>query len=168
MNYSRHDLIQTEATMNQMRNAIYHLARFMKKNGVKNIEERLRRMGANMGRTIYKYWKPIDIVDTSNVKDVIATIYQKILNSSVTTEVNEDNKIITIKDYKCALCKYQYEDVNISGCELSIALIAEYINLISKSSQSPNALYVKPLSVIESKSYGDNLCTIQLKYNIGG
>ena len=166
MNYSRHDLIQTEATMNQMRNAIYHLARFMKKNGVKKIEERLRRMGTNMARTIFNYWKPIDVVNVLNVKDVITTIYQKILNSSVTTELNEDSKIITIKDYKCAVCKYQYEDVNISGCELLIALIAEYINLISKSSQAPGALLVKPLSVLESKSYGDNLCTIQLKYKI--
>ena len=168
MNYSRHDLVQTDATMNQMRNAIYHLARFMKKNGVKKIDERLRRMGANMARTIFNYWKPIDIVDASNVKDVITTIYQKILSSSVTIEINEISKVITIKDYKCALCKYKYEDLDISGCEVLIALIAEYINLISKSSQSSSALFVTPLNVVESKSYGDNVCSIELKYKIGG
>lgn len=168
MNYSRHDLIQTDATMNQMRNAIYHLARFMKKNGVKNIEDRLRRMGTNMARTMYNYWKPIDFVDASNVKDVIMTIYQKILNSTVIIELNEDNKTITVKDNKCALCKYKYEDLDISGCELLIALIAEYINLINKNSQSKPLLFVKPMSVIESRSYGDELCIIQLKYKIKG
>ncbi len=168
MNYSRNDLVQTDATMNQMRNAIYHLARFMKKNGVKKIEERLRRMGTNMARTMFNYWKPIDVVEMSNVKDVITTIYQKIMNSSVMIDINENSKIITVKDYKCALCKYKYEDLDISGCELLIALVAEYINLISKSSQSPSALFVKPLNVIESKSYGDNLCSIELKYKIGG
>jgi hypothetical protein len=168
MNYTRHDLVQTEATMNQMRNAIYHLARFMNKNGVKNIEERLRRMGQNMARTIYKYWKPIEIVDASNVKDVISTIYQKILKSNVSIEMNEGSRIITVKDYKCALCKYQYEDVDISGCEVLIALIAMFINLISKDSQSPSALFLAPIRVAESKSYGDNLCTLEFNYKIGG
>ena len=168
MNYSRHDLIQTEATMNQMRNSIYHLARFMKKNGVNNIKERLRRMGTNMGRTLFNYWKPIDNVDSANVKDVITTIYQKLLNSSVTIEINENSKIISIKDYKCAVCKYPYEDVDVSGCEILITLIAEYINLITNSSQSPSALSVEPLQVAESKSYGDDLCKIELKYKIRG
>ena len=34
MNYSRKELIATEATMNQMRNSIHILASFMEKNGV--------------------------------------------------------------------------------------------------------------------------------------
>jgi len=168
MNYTRHDLIQTNATMNQMRNAIYHLARFMKKNGVKKIEKRLRRMGTNMAATMFNYWKPIDIVDISNIKDVIMTIYQKILNSTVQIELNEDTRLITIKDYKCALCKYKYDDLDISGCEILIALIAEYINLISKNSPSGSSITVEPLSVLESKSYGDQLCSIQLKYKLRG
>ena len=45
MNYTRKELVRSEATMNQMRNAIYHLERFMKNNGITEIKERFRRMG---------------------------------------------------------------------------------------------------------------------------
>ena len=115
MNITRHELLNAEAIMNQMRNNIYELARFMKKNGVKDSEKRLRRMGRNMARTIFNYWKPIDIVDASNIKDVISTFYQKIVNSNVIIDVDEGQKLVSIKDYKCSLCKYQYEDINISA-----------------------------------------------------
>ena len=58
MNFSRKELIQTDATMNQMRNSIYILARFMENNGVSDSKERLRRMGKNIARTYFNYWKP--------------------------------------------------------------------------------------------------------------
>ena len=69
MNYTKGDIFQAEATMNQMRNAIYHLARFMEKNGKTDQVKRLRRMGRNIARTIFNYWKPISMVTTVNVRD---------------------------------------------------------------------------------------------------
>lgn len=168
MNYTRHDLIQVEATMNQMRNGIYHLARFMNKNGVTDINNRLRRMGQNMGRTIYNYWKSIELINLSNIKDVMSTIYQKILGSSVTTELHaNENKIITT-DYKCALCKYQYEDINVSGCEIIMGMVSEIINQVSKASNNSSAVFLEPLSVKESKALGHNVCMIEYKYKVGG
>ena len=45
MNYSRNELVKSEATVNQMRNSIYILQRFMKVNGLTEIKQRLKRMG---------------------------------------------------------------------------------------------------------------------------
>ena len=168
MNYTRHDLIQVEATMNQMRNTIYHLARYMKKNGVTDINDRLRRMGQNMGRTIYNYWKAVELVTLSNVKDVITTIYQKILSSSVTTEINEREQKITTTDYKCAVCKYKYEDINVSGCQIIIGMVSELVNQISKASNNSSRIYLEPLNVKESKALGHKACIIEYRYKVGG
>ena len=168
MNYTRHDLIQVEATMNQMRNNIYHLARFMNKNGVTDINERLRRMGRNMGRTIYNYWKSIEVVTLSNVKDVMTTIYQKILGSSVTTEIKESEQKIITTDYKCAVCKYKYDDVDVSGCEIILGMVTEIVNQISKASNNPTAIFLELLNVKESKALGHKKCMLEYKYKVGG
>ena len=74
MNFSRKELIETDATMNQMRNAIYVLTRLMEKNGVRDSKDRLRRMGRDIARTYINYWKPTDIVTLNNIKDVIDRI----------------------------------------------------------------------------------------------
>lgn len=168
MNYTRHDLINVEATMNQMRNQIYHLARFMNKNGVNDINDRLRRMGRNMGKTINSYWKSIELVSLSNVKDVMSTIYQKILSSSVTTEINESQGKITTTDNKCALCKYKYEDIDVSGCEIIMGMVSEIINQISKASNNSSAIFLEPLNVKESRALGHNACMLEYKYKVGG
>jgi hypothetical protein len=162
MNYTKADVLQAEATMNQMRNAIYHLARFMEKNGKKDIVERLRGMGQNIARTLFNYWKPINIVTLSNVKDVVSTIYQKILISSVSIEIKDD--LLSVKDTNCALCKYHYEDLNVAGCEIILGFVSEFISLISKKSKELTSIYLEPHKVEMSKSYGHPSC-IQV-YNI--
>ena len=78
MNFSRKELINTEVTMNQMRNSVYGLVRFMEKNRIKEIKEKLWKMGQNIARTYINYWKPTEIVTKANLKDIISTIYQKI------------------------------------------------------------------------------------------
>jgi predicted hydrocarbon binding protein len=168
MNYSIEDLIQSEATMNQMRNYIYQLVRFMEKNGVKDLKERLRRMGKNIAKTYAKYWKPTQVVNISNLKDVITTIYQKVLNSYVSIEVDDIGKFIIIKDSKCPLCKYHYEDVEIAGCEIIIGMVSELISLMNSGSIDPSGVSLEPFDVKESRSYGNNSCTHIYKYRIGG
>jgi len=159
LNIDRSQLLLVEAAMNQSRNMIYHLIRFMKKNDVENVKERLRGMGRNIARTFYNYWKPIESVDVMNIKDVIVTIYKKVLNSSVTIELDETNKTIIIKDTKCALCKYHYEDVGkFAGCEVILGMISELIDLINKNSKNQSKLNIQPLEVRESQAYGDDAC----------
>lgn len=166
MNYTKGEVFQAEATMNQMRNAIYHLARFMEKNGKKDQIKRLRRMGRNIARTIFNYWKPIYMVTVVNVKDVISTIYKKILMSNVVIEIKDD--LISVKESNCALCKYQYEDVNIAGCEITLGLVSEFISLISKKSKDMSSIYLEPYEVEQSKALGHTSCIQVYKIKSGG
>ena len=167
MNYSRADLTQTDATMNQMRNAVYELARFMKKNGMADLKVKLRKMGKNIARTYIRYWKPTDQVKDSNLKDVITTIYQKILKSSVSIETIEVGNLIKVQDYKCALCKYQYDDIEIAGCEIILGMVSEIINLINGEVKDNSSVFIEPFEVAESRAYGNKVCIQVYKYKIG-
>ncbi|MFX0006091.1 MAG: hypothetical protein ACFFA7_15595 [Promethearchaeota archaeon] len=166
MNFSRKELIETEATMNQMRNAVFHLARLMEKNGIKNPKEKLRKMGQNIAKTYINYWKPTDVITLSNLKDVITTIYQKVLSSTVSIEINEIEGIIKVRDYNCALCKYHYEDIEIAGCEILLGLVSELINLINRKTSGNKQLLLNPYEVIESRAYGNKSCSQLFKYKM--
>jgi hypothetical protein len=166
MNFSRKELIQTEATMNQMRNAVFHLVRLMEKNGIKDSKEKLRKMGQNIAKTYINYWKPTDVITLSNLRDVITTIYQKVLSSTVSIEINEIERTIKVQDYNCALCKYHYEDIEIAGCEILLGLVSELINLINKETSSSKQLLLNPYEVIESRSYGNKSCSQLFKYKL--
>jgi preprotein translocase subunit SecA len=168
MNYTREDLLQSDATMNQMRNAIYQLQRLLKLNSITEIKEILRRMGRNIAHTYFQYWKPIEYVDTSNVKDVIATLYRNILNSSVSIETDEISKKIQIKDTDCPLCKYHFENIEVAGCEVIVAMIAEFILLINKKLGEKTPFIIKSLVVEESKALGHNFCIHNYEYQQGG
>ena len=165
MNLTREELIQSDATMNQMRNMVYHLERFMKINGVSETREKLRRMGRNIAQTYIKYWKPIDNVNRANLNDVITTIYKKILNSSVSVEIDEINKIITVKDNDCSLCKYHFNDIEVAGCEIIAAMISE---IISRINNEKSSLILEPLDVLESRTFGHKSCIQSFKYKEGG
>ncbi len=167
MNFSRKELIETDATMNQMRNAIYILTRLMEKNGISDSKDHLRRMGQNIAKTYINYWQPTNIVTINNIKDVITTIYQKVMNSVVSLEINELEREIRVQDYKCALCKYQYADIEIAGCEILLGLISEFISLISKESSDPSSITLEPYKVNESRAYGNKSCIQIFKYKIG-
>lgn len=108
MNYSRADLTQTDAIMNQMRNAVYELARFMEKNGKIDLKDKLREMGKNIARTYIRYWKPTNQDNRFNLKDLLINFSQTILNCSIHIEVVDSENLVRVQDYKCALCKYQY------------------------------------------------------------
>jgi len=168
MNYSRNELIKTEATMNQMRNSLYILVRFMEKNGIKNSTEIFRRMGRNIARTYINYWKPTDFIKISNLKDVITTIYKNVLNSTISIEINDTEKLVIVRDYKCALCKYHYDDVEIAGCEILLGMISEFITLINKESTEPNSIFLDPIEVKESRANGNKSCLQLYSYKISG
>ncbi|MFO8019548.1 MAG: hypothetical protein R6U96_13055 [Promethearchaeia archaeon] len=165
-NYSRKDLLDADATMNQLRNMVTHLQRFMKKSGVENIIERYRRMGKQMADTYINYWKPIDSVKLANIRDVIATIYKKIVGSQINISINEKEHLITVVDSNCSLCKYQFDDINVAGCEIILALVSEMINLINKNSPDSSRLRLEPFAVKESRTFGDDSCVQIYKYKI--
>jgi len=166
MNFSRKELIESDATMNQMRNAIYELARIMERNGISDLKNRLRGMGKEMGKTFLNYWKPTETVTLSNIKDVITTIYQKILNSSISIEIDESKNIIKVRDQNCALCKYHYDDIEIAGCEIIIGMVSEIISLISKESNDASAFSFEPFEILESRALGNKTCIQVYKYKV--
>jgi len=154
--------------MNQLRNAIYHLARFLNRNGVDNLKERLRQMGRNISKTYMKYWIPVDNVNLNNIREVIVTIYKNILKSSVSVELNEVEQLIIVNDSNCPLCKYQYNDVEVAGCEIILGMISEFINMINGNSREKSVLLLEPIRVQESKALGNNSCVQIFNYKLGG
>ncbi|MFO7796562.1 MAG: hypothetical protein ACQERB_01520 [Promethearchaeati archaeon] len=168
MNYNRSDLLLADATMNQLRNAIYHLARFLNRNGVQNLKERLRQMGRNISKTYMKYWMPVDNVNFNNIREVIATIYKEVLKTSVSVELNEVEQLIIVNDSNCPLCKYEYDDVDVAGCEIILGMISEFINMINANSREKSLLLLEPIRVQESKALGNNTCVQIFKYKAGG
>lgn len=168
MSYSRKDLVESEATMNQMRNAIYHLERFIKNNNISEIKQRFQRMGQNIANTYIKYWKPIDKVDITNIKNVLATIYKNVLNSSVSIEINDYEKLISVKDNDCALCKYHFEDIHVAGCEIIAAMVAELVSLINNQAEEDHFFSIHPIEIKESRTFGNKSCIQLFKYTDGG
>ncbi len=150
-----------------MRNAVFHLARLMEKAGIENSKDKFRKMGQNIAKTYIKYWKPTEVITLTNLKDVVTTIYQKVLNSTVSIEINEVENKIKVRDHNCALCKYQYEDVEIAGCEILLGLVSELITLISKESNDSTKIQIMPYEVIESRAYGNKACIQIFKFQKG-
>ncbi|MFX1306503.1 MAG: hypothetical protein ACFE91_06215 [Promethearchaeota archaeon] len=167
MKFTRKELIATDATMNQMRNAVYILVRLMEKNGIKDPKEQLRKMGRNIARTYINYWKPSEVITLKNLKDVITTIYQKVLNSTISIEINELEKEIIVQDFKCALCKYHYDDLEIAGCEILLGMISEFISLINQKSYTSSSIFLEPYMINESRTYGDKSCIQIFRYKVG-
>ncbi|MFW9897429.1 MAG: hypothetical protein ACFFD7_16615, partial [Candidatus Thorarchaeota archaeon] len=97
-------------------------------------------------------------VNKSNLKDVLTTIYQKILNSSISIEVSADESLVKVQDYKCALCKYHYEDIEIAGCEIILGMVSEFINLINGDTKGLSSIFLEPFEVSESRAYGNKAC----------
>ena len=102
----------------------------------------------------------------SNIKDVITTIYQKILNSSISIEIDESKNIIKVRDQNCALCKYHYDDIEIAGCEIIIGMVSEIISLISKESNDASAFSFEPFEILESRALGNKTCIQVYKYKV--
>ncbi len=158
MNYTRGELLQHEAVMNQMRNAIYFLGRYMIHNGVSEVTERFRRMGRNIARTYSKYWIPTDIVSMMNLRDFIVTIYKKVFNSTVSLNFDAEERTLFVKDNACPLCKYHYNDIEQAGCEIILGFISEYTYQINNKERDSEAIYLEPIEVKDSQSYGHKSC----------
>jgi hypothetical protein len=167
MNYTRNELLQSEATMNQMRNAIYHLQRFIKLNGITEVRDRMRRMGRNIAHTYIRYWKPIDFVNKSNLKDIISTIYKNVLNSNVSIELDDAKNKIIVKDNDCPLCKYHFEEIEAAGCEIIIAMVAEFINIINNENKDSSSISLRNLNIEASRVFGNKACVHNFEFKEG-
>jgi len=154
-NYNIKDLTEKISAMNQMRNNVYHLIKFMQEKGLsdQDIKSRLKRMGRNIGKTmniIFKFQK-------NNVEEILKDIYKILLHSKV--NIYKENNVLTVEDSNCALCKYYRQDINIPPDTIIPAMVAEIMSI--------NGYKVIDSVVISSKSLGDTICVHKYEF-VGG
>jgi hypothetical protein len=70
-----------------------------------------------------------------------------------------------VKDNGCSLCKYHFSDIDVAGCEIIAAMISEIISCINKEKSS---LILKPLDIVESRTFGHKSCIQSFKYTERG
>ncbi|MCK4237572.1 MAG: hypothetical protein KAX33_00510 [Candidatus Lokiarchaeota archaeon] len=158
MNYTRSDLVLADAAMNQMRNAIYHLIRFMKRENIKDINMRLQRIGKNIASTYGRYWLPNSALTKENLVIILKDIYSTIFKSKISIEVNFEKKILKILDNKCSLCKYNYPDIDVPGCEVLQGFLPNFINILNTKYPNEKIISVKRKEVSRSRAIGDSQC----------
>ena len=158
MNYTRSDLVLADAAMNQMRNAIYHLIRFMKRENIKDINMRLQRIGKNIASTYGRYWLPKNALTRQNLDIILKEIYSSIFKSKINLEVDYEKNILKIVDNKCCLCKYNYPDIDIPGCEVLQGFLPNFINILNTKYPNEKIISVKRKEVIRSRAIGDSQC----------
>lgn len=146
INHTRKSLAFSQMGFNQLRNSIYWLQRIMHQFRLsdEDIAHRLTQMGTNIGATFSKEY-------TASNPDIIKTLqelYHFTLNSSA--KISQEGNIIIVQDRKCALCKYQYEDIHVPGCTIAVAMITEMLKTQNIS--------IKNAEVTESRALGHEHC----------
>lgn len=158
MNYTRAELVHGESAMNQMRNAIYHLVRYMKAENVEDVKDRLNRMGKNIALTFSRYWHPEAPLTIKTLDIVLKDIYFTIFKSKIIIELDTTNNILKIIDTKCCLCKYNYPDIDIAGCEIIQGFLPVFIEELNNKILQKDAILLKPKGVSKSKAIGNVHC----------
>ena len=83
-------------------------------------------------------------------------------------EINDDERLIYVKDNGCALCKYHFEDIQVAGCEIIASMVAELVSLINKQANSNSSFSLHPIEIKESRTFGNKSCIQLFKYTTGG
>ena len=153
---TRNSLLSQKMGFNQMRNSLYWLQRYMKRFNLSQdeLERRYLDMGRNIGATFIKEITP----QSKELKNLFRELYNVTLSSKV--KVLQEGNIYTIQDSKCALCKYQYDDIDIAGCTIEIGMISEMLQRLGYQ--------VVDNTIIESKTYGHKHCIHQYTANKKG
>ena len=147
-NYSREELSKSSSAMNQLRNMIYHLIRFLYDSGHNDssIIKILKRMGKNIAKTESNLFE----FDGNSPEDLLKMIYDKILGSKISVSKNALSNDVLIEDKKCCVCKYHRKDISVAPCEIIQSMVSELMNLYGYSVEK---------SVVEkSMALGDLSC----------
>lgn len=125
-NYTREELVGKTATMNQMRNNLYHFLRFLTRKGFSHdqIQHRLRRMGKNIADTILEVQK----FQGTTIEEVIISIYDQLFESKV--EITHASPQLLVEDRKCPLCRYKREDLKVAPCMVITSLVEQICTLL--------------------------------------
>ncbi len=151
-NFTRADLLRYTATMNQMRNMVYHLVRRMVAKNVQNVDDRLQAMGRRIAVDFARAWVP----ETQTFEKFIKETYFGVLRSKVKLDMDTPSRTLKVTDEKCPHCKYRYEDVSTAGCNVVVGFMEAYTHELKLTGKINFEL--KSLGVAESKMRGDTNC----------
>jgi len=151
-NFTRTDLLRYTATMNQMRNAVYHLVRRMATKNVLNIEDRLQAMGRRIAIDYARAWMP----ETRDFEKFVKETYFGVLRSKVKLEIDAPTKTVKVTDDKCPHCMHRYEDISMPGCNVVVGFMETYTHELKVAGKLNFEL--KSLGVTKSKTRGDEVC----------
>jgi len=131
---------------NQMRNSIYILQRYMSQNHLSDqeIQDRLTSMGKNIGATFATELN----ITPNDLSLLVRDLYNITVNSKVKVEITHNS--IIVRDNRCSLCKYQYDDISIPGCTIVTSMISEILIRLG--------FQITDQTIEQSKTYGDKLC----------
>ena len=151
--HTRRSLAFKTMGFNQMRNSLYWLQRIMHQFNLSDddIIQRLKQIGTNIGATYVKEYSP----SSSDLIKILHELYDFTLNSSV--KISQEGNQISVVDRKCALCKYQYEDIHVPGCTITVAMIAEMLKA--------QKISIKKADVVESRALGHEHCIHRYELN---
>jgi hypothetical protein len=146
---TRKTLLSQKMGFNQMRNSLYWLQRYMKGHNLSSeaLAKRFLQMGKNIGASFAMEIIP----ESKELKSLLKELYKMTVNSKV--KVNQEGDLFTVHDPNCALCKYQYDDINLAGCTIEVGMI--YAILTSFGYK------LSKYDVIGSKVHGDKFCSHQ-------
>ncbi|GAB4310553.1 MAG: hypothetical protein Kow0069_10800 [Promethearchaeota archaeon] len=152
-NYTRAELFEHVATMNQLRNTVYHVIRLMQRTSRDMVVDRLRAMGRRIAETFVETWTP----KPQEPARLLRVLYATALGSKrVKIDVGGPGGLVRVVDKKCAMCKYPVEDVDAAGCEITAGFVARVVQLMKESGRLDWSLEV--VGVDKSKTRGDQTC----------
>src|SRR4030042_4031128 len=146
---AREHLRENLAPFNQIRNALYQLIRFMQDKKVSGPDD-LHRMGRDIARTFSNYWLP----PPGDPTQVLREVYLDVTGSKVKVDLTGKN--VRVVDKKCRLCKVKYPDIDHAGCELIVAMIAEFF--VQARAKDATSINLKLVGVEESRARGNERC----------
>jgi len=151
---SRADLMKKKFKINQLRNAVYDYIKYLKVDkGVITVDilTILKEMGHRIAATYANYWKPTGMKDAL---DLMREIHRTVFKTAARVRFESDTKI-SVVSRSCPLCRYQYEQIDVAGCNLIVGFIETFFEIQSKT--DPNIPRLEG-TVETSRTFGESYC----------
>ncbi|MHA1233003.1 MAG: hypothetical protein ACTSRP_21365 [Candidatus Helarchaeota archaeon] len=123
---------------------------------IEEIEKRIRKMGENIGRTMFIYYRPRKKSPISIMKDFIR-VATGLSGVRIKKKFKKQNKKIIVIYKVCPLCNREIETKGLRYCLPTMAIIEEYVNQCIKEGKLKKFNRVEG-EVIKSIASGDDRC----------
>lgn len=134
-------MLRGKAPFNQLRNAVYAFASFLRRSGRDDVAADLRTMGRNVARTFSAYWLPGD----GALADRLRQTYRFATGARASVSTDADGEVVVVETKHCRFCNYPVPGAPTAGCELVVGFVAELLGLDAEG-------------VRASRAFGDQSC----------